>query len=60
MLEKGHLHSLVAMRDDEIAGILFVLRNGNFATWTHLIVKENYRGMGIGSQLITRNLDELG
>jgi len=59
VLEKGQNHSLVAMLDDDIAGILFVLRNGNFATWTHLIVKDNYRGTGIGRQLITRNLDEL-
>lgn len=59
VLEKGQRHSLVAMLDDDIAGILFALKNNGFATWTHLIVKEHYRNAGIGGQLIARNLKEL-
>ena len=59
VLEKGQHHSLVAMLGDDIAGILFALKNNGFATWTHLIVKEHYRNAGIGGQLIARNLEEL-
>ena len=47
------------MLDDDIAGILFALKNNEFATWTHLIVKEHYRNAGIGELLIARNLKEL-
>jgi len=60
VLKIGKTHSLVAVRNDEIVGILFVLRNTGFATWTHFIVKEEYRGSGIGRQLIEYNLDEFG
>ena len=59
VLKKGRDHSLVAVLNDDIAGILFTLADGNFATWTHFIVKEKYRGAGIGGQLIACNLDEL-
>jgi len=59
VLEKGQHHSLVAMLDDDIAGILFALKNNGYATWTHLIVKDRYQNAGIGGQLITRNLEEL-
>ena len=59
VLEKGQHHSLVAMLGDDIAGILFALKNNGFATWTHLIVKEHYRNAGIGGQLIARNLEDL-
>lgn len=59
VLEKGQHHSLVAMLGDDIAGILFALKNNGFATWTHLIVKEHCRNAGIGGQLIARNLEAL-
>jgi len=59
VLEKGQHHSLVAMLEGDIAGILFALRKNSFATWTHLIVKEHYRNAGIGGQLIARNLKDL-
>ena len=46
VLDIGREHSIVAMLYDKIVGILFVLKNAGFATWTHLIVKEKYRGTG--------------
>ncbi len=52
-------HSIAAVLDGKIAGILFVLRNGDFAEWTHFIVKEKYRGMGIGGALMDHVFKEL-
>ncbi len=52
-------HSIAAVLEGEIAGILFVLRNGDFAAWTHFIVQEKYRGMGIGGELMIHVFNEL-
>ncbi len=45
LLKTDKRHSLVAVLNNEIAGILFVLKKGRFATWTHFIVKEKYKNL---------------
>ncbi len=52
-------HSIVAILNNEIIGLLFAIKRGCFASWTHFIVKEEYRGIGVGAILMKHTVDDL-
>jgi len=58
LLKIDKTHSVVAVLNNAIVGILFVLKKGSFAIWTHFIVKDKFRNTGIGIELIKYNFDD--
>jgi len=52
-------HSVVAVLSNKIIGLLFALKKGRFASWTHFIVKDEFRGQGIGTILMNHVFDDL-
>ena len=51
--------SIVALLGGQIAGLMTVVRSQDFAFWTHIIVKEEYRNHGIGMTMMQHVFKEL-
>ena len=55
----NHYITAVDMESNQMIGIILAVRNGEFGYIAHVIVRPEYRGMGIGHELMIEGMNYL-
>jgi GNAT superfamily N-acetyltransferase len=57
---RGSRHTIIAMKDTTVVGFIYAISDGFLSAYIPLLeVRQEYRGRGIGTELVVRMLDRL-